>query len=137
MSDFNYSLITDIISLILIISGSFLVFSAAVGVLRFKDTMSRIHAVTKPQTTGLILMVIGAIVRLLGSPDFGVAERSDIGMLILLILFALMTNPVTAQRLGRVSRREALYGSKKDMSRNDAPAEHRPRRGKPGGGERR
>ncbi|SES16843.1 Na(+)/H(+) antiporter subunit G [Corynebacterium cystitidis DSM 20524] len=132
MPDITYALIADIISLILIISGSFLVFSAAVGVIRFKDTMSRIHAITKPQTTGLILMVIGTILRLTGSPEFGPAEKSDIGVLVLLILFALMTNPVTAQRLGRVSRREALYGSKKAMSRNDAPADHRPRRAKKG-----
>ncbi|WP_018297281.1 monovalent cation/H(+) antiporter subunit G [Corynebacterium lubricantis] len=121
---------TDIVSLIFIYSGAILVFSAAVGVLRFRDTLSRVHAITKPQTTGLILMVVGAIIHMVGSPDFSVAERSDVGMLILLVLFALMTNPVTAQRLGRVSRREALYGSRKEMSRNDAPADTRPRRTK-------
>ncbi|MHA2789892.1 monovalent cation/H(+) antiporter subunit G [Corynebacterium sp. S7] len=121
---------TDILSLIFIYSGAILVFSAAVGVLRFRDTLSRVHAITKPQTTGLILMVVGTIIHLVGSPDFSVAERSDVGMLILLVLFALMTNPVTAQRLGRVSRRESLYGSKREMSRNDAPADNRPRRAK-------
>lgn len=125
-------MITDIISLLFIVPGAFLVFSAAVGAIRFKDTMSRIHAITKPQTTGLILVVIGAVVRVAGSPDFAVAERSDMGMLILLVIFALMTNPVTAQRLGRVARREALYGTRKSMSRNDAPADHRPRRVKKG-----
>lgn len=126
----SLELITDIVSLIFILAGSILVFSAAVGVVRFRDTLSRVHAITKPQTTGLILMVVGAIIHLVGSPEFSVAERSDVGMLIVLVLFALMTNPVTGQRLGRVSRREALYGTKKEMSRNDAPAESRPRRSK-------
>ncbi|WIM67396.1 monovalent cation/H(+) antiporter subunit G [Corynebacterium breve] len=126
----TYALFADIVSLILIILGAFLVFSAAVGVIRFRDTMSRVHAITKPQTTGLVLVVVGSIIRVTGSPQFGVAEKGDLGMLVLLVIFALMTNPVTAQRLGRVSRREALYGQKKNMSRNDAPADHRPRRAK-------
>lgn len=123
----NWILIADVISLVFILAGSIFVFSAAVGVTRFKDTMSGIHAITKPQTTGLLLVVTGTIIRIVGSEDFSVAERGDLGILVLLILFALMTSPVTAQRLGRVSRREALYGAKEDMSRNDAPAERRAR----------
>ena len=72
---------------------------------------------------GLILTVIGAIIRVLGSEHFSVAERGDLGVLVLLLLFTFMTNPVTAQRLGRVARREGLYGTPEHMSRNDAPAE--------------
>lgn len=115
--------LTDLISLLLICCGAFLVLSAAIGLHRFGDTMSRVHAITKPQTTGLILTVIGAIVRVLSSEHFSVAERGDLGVLVLLLLFTFMTNPVTAQRLGRVARREGLYGDPEHMSRNDAPAE--------------
>lgn len=121
-------LFTDVISLVFILVGGFLAFSASVGLVRFKDTMSRVHAITKPQTTGLILTVIGAIIRVLGSEDFGIAERGDLGILILLILFALVTSPVTAQRVGRVSRREGLYGKKNTMNTNEAPAERSLRR---------
>lgn len=124
----TYQLFADVVSLILIITGSFLVFSAAVGVVRFRDTMARIHAITKPQTTGLILTIIGALLKVTGSPQFGVAERGDLGILFLLIIFAGMTSPVTAQRLGRVSRREGLYGESEHLSRNDAPAERSLRR---------
>lgn len=116
-------LITDIISLILILSGAILSFSAAVGLVRFKDSMSRVHAITKPQTTGLILTVVGALIRMLGHEDFDVSMRGDMGILVLLIFFTLITSPVTAQRVGRVSRREGLYGEKEKLSRNDAPAE--------------
>ncbi|WP_293950536.1 monovalent cation/H(+) antiporter subunit G [uncultured Corynebacterium sp.] len=116
-------LITDIISLVLILSGAILSFSAAVGLVRFKDSMSRVHAITKPQTTGLILTVVGALIRMLGHEDFDVSMRGDMGILVLLIFFALITSPVTAQRVGRVSRREGLYGEKQKLSRNDAPAE--------------
>ncbi|AKE41997.1 monovalent cation/H+ antiporter subunit G [Corynebacterium kutscheri] len=115
-------MITDIISLVLIFIGSFFVFSAAVGLVRFNDTMSRIHSITKPQTVGLILTVLGAIIRVTGSESFSVAERGDLGILILLVVFALITSPVTGQRLGRIARREGLYGSPETMSRNEAPA---------------
>ncbi|AKK09771.1 cation:proton antiporter [Corynebacterium testudinoris] len=124
----TYSLFADVASLILIITGALFVFSAAVGVVRFKDTMSRVHAITKPQTTGLVLVILGALLRVTGSPEFGMAERGDLGVLVLLVLFAAMTSPVTAQRLGRVSRREGLYGKPETMSRNDAPAEKSLRR---------
>ncbi|MGP6174672.1 monovalent cation/H(+) antiporter subunit G [Corynebacterium sp. A21] len=121
-------LFTDVISLVLILVGGFLAFSASVGLIRFKDTMSKVHAITKPQTTGLILTVIGAIIRVMGSEEFGIAERGDLGVLLLLIIFALITSPVTAQRIGRISRREGLYGKKETMTKNEAPAERSLRR---------
>ncbi|MBD8030110.1 monovalent cation/H(+) antiporter subunit G [Corynebacterium gallinarum] len=119
----NIQLFTDIISLIFILTGAVLSFSAAVGLVRFRDSMSRVHAITKPQTTGLILTVVGALIRMLGHEDFDVSMRGDMGILFLLILFAMLTSPVTAQRVGRVSRREGLYGEKDTLSRNDAPAD--------------
>lgn len=62
----SWSLIADILSLILVISGSLLILAAAIGLARFKDTMSRVHAVSKPQTTGLILTIMGAFIRKIG-----------------------------------------------------------------------
>ena len=114
---------TDVISLILIMAGALFSFSAAIGLIRFRDTMSRVHAMTKPQTTGLILTVLGAVIRILGHEHFDQSQRGDMGVLVLLVVFALLTSPVTAQRVGRVSRREALYGEKDTMSVNAAPAE--------------
>lgn len=121
----------DAISLLFILPGSFMVFSAAVGAVRFDSTLARVHAITKPQTTGLLLMFVGTIIRLVSSPSFSVHERGDLGILVLLVLFALMTNPVTAQRLGRVARREGLYGPEDQLTRNDRPAAYHPRRVNP------
>lgn len=118
----SWSLIADIFSLILVISGSLLILAAAIGLARFKDTMSRVHAVTKPQTTGLILIIMGAFIRITGAESFSVAERGDLGMLILLVLFAMFTSPVTAQRTSRIARREGLYAPEESMARNDRPA---------------
>lgn len=119
----NWQLTADAISLVFLLPGAFMVFSAAVGTVRFNSTMARIHAITKPQTTGLLLMMIGTIIRLTGSEGFGPHEKGDIGMMILLVIFALMTNPVTAQRLGRVSRREGLYGDEDDIAINEHPGD--------------
>lgn len=118
-------MITDAISLLFILSGAFMVFSASVGAVRFRSTMARIHAITKPQTTGLVLMVIGTIIRVTGAEEYSVYERSDIGMLVLLTIFALLTSPVTAQRIGRVSRLEGLYGDDDELTVNEHPAMNR------------
>jgi len=118
----SWSFIADVLSLILIIGGSVLTLAAAIGIARFKDTMSRVHAVSKPQTTGLILTILGAFIRITGAESFSVAERGDLGILVLLVLFAMFTSPVTAQRTSRIARRESLYGTEETMSRNDRPA---------------
>ncbi|MDR7330331.1 monovalent cation/H(+) antiporter subunit G [Corynebacterium guangdongense] len=124
----TWSLIADIVSLLLILPGAFFVLTAAVGVIRFKGTMAKVHAITKPQTTGILMLMTGTIIHIVADEDFSVAERGDVGMIVLLITFALMTSPVTAQRLGRVSRREGLYGPSEYMSRNDSPADRSMRR---------
>lgn len=123
MTWWNWEFISDVLSLIFIFVGALQVLFAAIGIARFRNTIARIHAVTKPQTVGLIMVIIGVILRLSGSDGFGPGQRGDVGMLILLLLFALMTSPVTAQRLGRVSRREGLYGGKDQVSVNEHPAE--------------
>ncbi|MDY3126984.1 MAG: monovalent cation/H(+) antiporter subunit G [Corynebacterium sp.] len=127
----TYELFADLFSLILILTGSCLVLSAAIGVARFGDTMVRVHFITKPQTIGLVFSIAGAAIRMTGAEDFGVAERGDLGILLLLVLFALMTSPVTAQRMSRIARREGLYAPDDHMSRNDFPATPAMRRREP------
>lgn len=101
----------DIASLFCILSGTALVLATAIGMARFRDTLSRLHSVTKPQTLGLILTVVGALLRLLGSGELTAGNKGDMGSLVLVILFALVTAPVVGQRIGRIARREGLYDS--------------------------
>ncbi len=119
----NWEFISDVLSLIFIVLGALQVFFASVGIARFNTTLARVHAVTKPQTVGLIMVILGVIFRLTGSEHFDVGQRGDVGMLFLLVLFALMPHPVTAQRLGRVSRREGLYGDEDDIAVNEHPGD--------------
>ena len=60
---------------VLVLAGSTLALTAAIGVVRFPDTLSRMHAATKPQVLGLLLVLVGAAIRLRG--------HADVGMLIL------------------------------------------------------
>ena len=48
----------DLTSLILILIGALLCLTAAIGLLRFRDVPTRLHAATKPQVLGLILICI-------------------------------------------------------------------------------
>ncbi|HNM83460.1 MAG TPA: monovalent cation/H(+) antiporter subunit G [Mycobacterium sp.] len=91
-------MILDIICAVLILGGSALALTAAIGVVRFPDTLSRMHSATKPQVLGLLLVLAGAAIRLRGHPD--------VGMLILTGLFTLITVPVVAQRVGQLAYRE-------------------------------
>ena len=88
----------DIAAAVLILSGSALALTAAIGVVRFPDTLSRMHAATKPQVLGLLLVLLGAALRLRG--------QVDVGMLILTGLFTAITAPVIANRVGQLAYRE-------------------------------
>jgi len=91
--------VAELLTAILVLGGSALALTAAIGLVRFPDTLSRMHAATKPQVLGLLLVLSGAAIRLLGSIDAGV--------FILTGVFALVTAPVIAQRVGQLAYRES------------------------------
>lgn len=92
-------MIADIIGMVFLFIGALLAITAAIGIVRFPDTLSRMHAATKPQTLGLLMMLIGTIVTV------GRAHI-DIGMLVLAGVFAMVTAPVVAHRIGRLVYQE-------------------------------
>lgn len=88
----------DILTGVLVLGGSSLALTAAIGVVRFPDTLTRMHAASKPQVLGLLLVLAGAAIRLRG--------HIDVGMLILTGLFTVITAPVVANRVGQLAYRE-------------------------------
>ncbi len=88
----------DVVTAVLVVTGSFLALTAAIGVVRFPDTLTRMHAATKPQVLGLLLVLGGAAIRR--------RDHVDVGMIILTGLFTLITAPVVAQRVGQLAYRE-------------------------------
>ena len=109
---------TDIACLILLGIGSLLALSAAIGLVRFRYTMSRLHAVSKPQTLGLIVSILAVILRIHGLSGITPTQKGDLGIVALAMLFALLTTPVTASRLGRIALKEKLVDSS-SLSRDD------------------
>lgn len=94
-------MIVDVIVATLLLTGCALAVVASVGVVRFPDVLTRMHAATKPQILSIILVLGGAGISLWGS--------IDVGMLFLAIVFAGLTVPVVAHRVGRQAYREKLY----------------------------
>ena len=89
---------SDVVAAALVLGGSTLALTAAIGVVRFPDTLTRMHAATKPQVLGLLLVLAGAAIRLRGNVD--------VGMVILTGMFTLITAPVVANRVGQLAYRE-------------------------------
>jgi multicomponent Na+:H+ antiporter subunit G len=107
----------DVLAAICILIGSFLALTAAIGIVRFPDTLSRMHAATKPQVVGLVLVLVGAVIRLHGNVD--------IWMLVLIGLFTLLTAPVIAHSVGRVAYREQRGRDGLLMNHDDDPGTFR------------
>ena len=91
-------ILLDLLAGVLVLAGAVLALTAAIGVVRFPDTLARMHSATKPQVLGLLLVLVGALIRLRGS--------HDAGMVIVSILFTLITAPVVAHRVGRLAYQE-------------------------------
>ncbi|PVE97926.1 MULTISPECIES: monovalent cation/H(+) antiporter subunit G [unclassified Microbacterium] len=93
--------VIDVAVLVLILLGALLCLSAAVGLLHFRDVPSRLHAATKPQVLGLVL-ICGAV---------ALSQRSVGGILIGLVLVApivlmqFATAPLSAHIVGRQAYR--------------------------------
>jgi|GEM_PF-883819 multicomponent Na+:H+ antiporter subunit G len=89
----------DLIASVALVLGALMSLLAGIAVLRFPDTMSRIHAATKPQVLGIMLLMLGVGLRL-GSP-------AVIGMLVLIVVLQFVTAPVSAHLTVRVAYRHA------------------------------
>ncbi len=89
--------VVDFVALVLLFLASVLCLVAAVGLVRFPDLLSRMHAVTKPQVLGTLLALLG----------MGLALRdvSVGGVLVLVGLFQLVTVPITSHMMSRAALR--------------------------------
>ena len=93
--------VIDGIVLSLVLAGALLCLSAAIGLLRFRDVPSRLHAATKPQVLGLILICLA----------IALSQREVGGVLMGLLLVApvvlmqFATAPLSAHMVGRQAYR--------------------------------
>ncbi|MFB9234422.1 monovalent cation/H(+) antiporter subunit G [Plantactinospora siamensis] len=87
----------DVLSAACLVGGASFSLLAAIGLLRFPDVLSRIHAVTKPQTLGVLLVLTGVGLRL--------RDPADLGTLLVVAAFQLVMAPVAGQMIGRAAYR--------------------------------
>ncbi|MDQ0632156.1 multicomponent Na+:H+ antiporter subunit G [Arthrobacter pascens] len=89
--------IIDGLSAVFMVAGALMSLAAAVGLLRFPDLLSRMHAATKPQVLGLFLLLAA----------MGLQLRTWWVWPVLLVawIFQLLTVPVSAHMVGRAGYR--------------------------------
>ena len=93
---------------IFLLMGSFSLFVAAVGLLRMPDVYNRVQTGTKASTLGAIMSFIGIGLIAVDHWD----ETNWVGRVIVLIIFILLTDPVSSHVLMR-----AAYAMKIPLSK--------------------
>ena len=118
MSADVWTTVVDVASMVCLLGGAFLAFAAGVGVLRFPDLLSRMHAGTKPQVLGMVLMLVGLALRL--------RSGGAVWALVLVVVFQMLTAPVAAHMVGRAGFRTGKVRSEllvvDELSRDQAAA---------------
>jgi len=84
------NLALDVWTLIAVVAGAFFFLAGTTGLLRFPDTLTRLHALTKADNLGLGLVMLG----LLPQVDSGVA-----GLKLLCIWLLVLLSGATASQL--------------------------------------
>lgn len=89
--------IIDIVAGTFMILGCLMSLAAGIGMLRFPDLLSRMHAATKPQVLGLFL--------LLSALGLELRSWAVVPVLLLAWIVQLLTAPVSAHMVGRAGYR--------------------------------
>ncbi|MGV8884345.1 MAG: monovalent cation/H(+) antiporter subunit G [Microbacteriaceae bacterium] len=97
MTDFSLDDLLDLAAAICLLLAGFLTLAASIGLLRFPDALSRLHAATKPQILGVLFVVTAVALQ----------SRSVAVLLALLpvVLFQMITAPISAHMVGRAGYR--------------------------------
>jgi multicomponent Na+:H+ antiporter subunit G len=94
--------VIDIMISLSLLIGTFFIFSSSIGLLRFPDVYTRLHASTKAATLGVAGVMIGAFLFLYAA--HGIVS----GKLILGIIFMLLTAPVSGHMISRAAHESGV-----------------------------
>jgi multicomponent Na+:H+ antiporter subunit G len=92
--------IVSVISDVLLAAGALFLISGGVGLLRFPDFYTRIHAASLTDSAGAGLILIGLLLRVEG---WEVAVR-----LLIILFFLALTGPTAAHALAHAARRDGV-----------------------------
>ncbi|MEW2220595.1 monovalent cation/H(+) antiporter subunit G [Streptomyces sp. NPDC006990] len=106
----SWTALADVVGAVCMLAGGLLCLLAGIGMVRLPDVLARMHAATKPQSFGLLLVLLGA----------GLWLRSliDLCTLLLVGLFQLLTSPVAAHMVGRAAYRTGRL-DREDLVRDE------------------
>ena len=93
----SWTQLADLAAAVCILLGALLALIAAIGVVRLPDLLTRMHAATKPQVLGTVLVMTGVALRL--------RELEVVGVLALIVLLQMATSVVSSHMVGRASFR--------------------------------
>ncbi len=93
----------DLFSIVAIVAGAIFFLAGSVGLLRFPDAYTRLHALTKADNLGLALVVIGLLPQL----DSLLAALK----LVLVWLLVLLSGAAVSQLIARAARRRERQSS--------------------------
>lgn len=91
------SLLMDLFSVVAIAGGAFFFLAGTVGLLRFPDAYTRLHALTKADNLGLAFIVLGLL------PQMGSVLAAL--KLVAVWLLVLLSSAVVSQLIARTTRR--------------------------------
>jgi multicomponent Na+:H+ antiporter subunit G len=91
------SVLLDVFTVVAVSAGAFFFLAGSVGLLRFPDTLSRLHALTKADNLGLGLVMLGLLPRAAGL----LAALK----LVVVWLLVLLASAMVSQMVARVARR--------------------------------
>lgn len=104
----------DVLSLVCLIGATVFSVVAGIGLLRFTDALSRLHAATKPQIFGLLLVITAIALH----------DRSWMTLFALLPVFVFqsLTAPIGAHMVGRAAYRSGQLDDETLVMDELAPA---------------
>lgn len=85
--------LVDIVAAVSVVAGAVVALIAAIGVLRYPDARTAMHAATKPATLGVLLCAFGAVISADG--------LSTVTKVVVIVGLQFVTAPVGAHMLSR------------------------------------
>ena len=110
-------MILNVISIVLICLGIVFFIGGAVGVLRFPDFYTRMHAAGKGDTCSMLLILTGLALFQLNDPTL--ANFLVVGKIFFITLFIMITSPTSTHALIKAGFEEGIKMWKRDESKGE------------------
>lgn len=93
--------IYDLVGALFLAGGAFFCLGGALGLARFPDVLARMHAATKPQVFGLLLVLLGV--------GFSIRDPKVWLSLLVVMVLQILTAPVAGHLIARVAYRSGQW----------------------------